>query len=193
MGPTRPFTPPDKKTKTTETTSRTGLGCTAMERLISRAWAIPIGKGLERNRPERTCAYNGLPHSGRSFFGDTRNTPRQPFLLQNAAFPRPAIGQEASVGQRTQPAAAKVSATHGHRKGPDKPVPGNAARSCRQLRPKALCSQRVESSERFSHTFFGAGATCLQNYNHLHRRREGAEYLKPSYFAGFYRLLAGCA
>ena len=31
---------------------------------------IPIRKGLERNRPERTCAYNGLPHSGRSFFGD---------------------------------------------------------------------------------------------------------------------------
>ena len=52
--------------------------------------------------------------------------------------------QEASVGQRTQPAAAKVSATHGHRKGPDKPVPGNAARSCRQLRPKARCSQEVE-------------------------------------------------
>ena len=74
MGPTRPFTPPDKETKTTETTSRTGLGCTAMERLISRAWAIPIGKGLERNRPERTCAYNGLPHSGRSFFGGTHRT-----------------------------------------------------------------------------------------------------------------------
>ena len=30
MGLTRPFTPPDKETKTTETTSRTGLGCTAM-------------------------------------------------------------------------------------------------------------------------------------------------------------------
>ena len=144
MGPTQPFTPPDKETKTTETTSRTGLGCTTMKRLIVRALAILIRKGLERIRPERTCTYNGLPHSGRSFFGGTRNTPRQPFLLQNAAFPRPAIGQEASVGQRTQPAAAKVSATHGHRKGPDKPVPGNAARSCRQLRPKARCSQEVE-------------------------------------------------
>ena len=87
MGPTRPFTPPDKKTKTTKTTSRTGLGCTTMERLIFRAWAIPIGKGLERNRPERTCAYNGLPHSGRSFFGDTRNTPKQSFLP-------PAIGRK---------------------------------------------------------------------------------------------------
>lgn len=53
----------------------------------------------------------------------TQNTPRQPFLPQNTAFPQPAVGREASVGQRTQPAAAKVSATQGHRKGPDKPVP----------------------------------------------------------------------
>ena len=38
------------------------------------ALAILIRKGLERSRPERTCAYHGLPHSGRSFFGDTHRT-----------------------------------------------------------------------------------------------------------------------
>ena len=105
MGPTQPFTPPDKETKTTETTSRTGLGCTTMKRLIVRALAILIRKGLERIRPERTCTYNGLPHSGRSFFGDTQDTPRQSFLPQNTAFPQPAIGKKrlSDRGHNPQP------------------------------------------------------------------------------------------
>lgn len=145
MGPTQPFTPPDKETKTTETTSRTGLGCTTMKRLIVRALATPIRKGPERIRPERICAYNGLPHSGRSFFGGTHRThPGNRSCRRTPRFRSLPLGGKrlSDRGHNPQPPRCRPHMDTG--RGRTNRSPGNAARSCRQLRPKARCSQEVE-------------------------------------------------